>query len=527
MQKALVYCRVSTEEQVREGYSLDAQEKFCRKFAEANDYQVLEVFRDEGKSGTNLNRPALQDLLAKCQQDKSISLVIVQETDRLARNTKDHLTVRAILKKSGIKLISVAQPMLDDSPEGNMIDTILASVNQFQSDINSRKTSKGLQEKFDSGWWPGIAPVGYKNKTINSRRIIINDREKWHLVRKGLKMYQTGNYSAVEIADFFHKKGVASRSGKRICDSKINTLLKNLFYAGILRWNGQENIGKHKPMITINEHRHILSIMEAHNYHACRRRKHNFLLRGFVFCSICGQRYTAEKHPHKKVEYYHCSAVKRKHSNRGQNVEVADLERRVEDQFKNIQFSDDFITRVVQRVKAFYDERKAEKEQEKRVLLNKKMGIEKKRGIAEEKLISGVLDNDDFVRIRDRFRIEMNHIQNSLDELEAQREIDTETVRKVLLLSRNIYQGYVTSPYEIKRLYLSFFWEGLFVRNKQIVQAKPTKLIKALLQEKQVILRGDWYPSPRIIITLENWKYMASLKERLLELKRVKKELGL
>ena len=142
MQKALVYCRVSTEEQAREGYSLDAQEKFCRKYAEDNDFQVMEVFRDEGKSGTNLNRPALQDLLAKCQDDKSISFVLVQETDRLARNTKDHLTIRAILKKAEVKLISVAQPMLDDSPEGNMIDTILASVNQFQSDINSRKSQK-------------------------------------------------------------------------------------------------------------------------------------------------------------------------------------------------------------------------------------------------------------------------------------------------------------------------------------------------------------------------------------------------
>lgn len=143
---------MSTEEQANEGYSLDAQEKFCQKFAEVNGYKIVGVFRDEGKSGTNLNRPALQDLLAKCQQDKSIDSVIVQETDRLARNTKDHLTIRAILKKAEVKLISVAQPMLDDSPEGNMIDTILASVNQFQSDINSRKTKKGLQERFESGW---------------------------------------------------------------------------------------------------------------------------------------------------------------------------------------------------------------------------------------------------------------------------------------------------------------------------------------------------------------------------------------
>ena len=64
MKNALIYCRVSTEEQAKEGYSLDAQEKFCTKFAENDDYRIVGVFRDEGKSATSLNRPALQDLLA-------------------------------------------------------------------------------------------------------------------------------------------------------------------------------------------------------------------------------------------------------------------------------------------------------------------------------------------------------------------------------------------------------------------------------------------------------------------------------
>ena len=155
------------------------------------------------------------------------------------------------------------------------------------------------------------------------------------------------------------------------------------------------------------------------------------------------------------------------------------------------------------------------------------MTLERKRSIAEEKLINGVLDNDDFIRIRDRFKGELVHLQNEMDELEAQREIDTESVRNLLLLTRNIYQGYKTAPYEIKRLYLSFFWEGFWVRNKRIVQTRPTLLIEALLLERQVIIRGNGSPCSKLIITLENWQYMALLKERLLELKRVRKKLGL
>lgn len=493
MQKALVYCRVSTEEQANEGYSLDAQEKLCRKFAENNGHIIAGVFRDEGKSGTNLNRPALQDLLARCQQDKSITSVIVQETDRLARNTKDHLTIRAILKKAGIKLISVAQPMLDDSPEGMMIDTILASVNQFQSDINSRKTKKGLQEKFDSGWWPGWAPMGFISETKDEKKIVAPDPERWDLIKKAFNMYLTGSYSAIEIADILFREGLRSKTAKRICNSVMISTLKNPFYAGIMRWKGQEKIGKHKAMITPGEFQRVQAIMESHNLHACRRRKHNFLLRGFVFCDICGQRYTGEKHrSDKQVDYYHCSATSRKHSNRGQNIEVRDLERQVENRFRYIQFSENFINLVLKKVRKFYEEGKAQRERDKRALLNKKMGIERKRDIAEEKLIAGILTNDDFIRIRDRFKQELMAIQNEIDNMEAQREIDSETVREILLLSRDIYQGYKKAPYEIKRLYLSFFWEGFWVKDGKIIKAKPTKLIENLLQEKQVILRSNW-----------------------------------
>lgn len=519
MKKALIYCRVSTEEQAREGYSLDAQEKFCRTYAENNGYKVTGVFRDEGKSGTSLNRPALQELLTKCQQDHSIALVIVQETDRLARNTQDHLAVRALLKKAGVALVSVAQPMLDDSPEGRMIDTILASVNQFQSDINSRKVKKGMQEKFDSGIWPHHAPLGYLNKTINERRMIVSDPERWHLVKAGLKMYLTGNYSALEIAEKLYQKGLQSRNGKMICNSIMIKILRNPFYAGIMQWSGQERIGTHRTMISMKEHHQILTTMDAHNLHACRRRKHSFLLNGFVFCAICGQRYTAEKHRKgKSVDYYHCAARSRKHSNKGQNIIVKELEKQVAEQFRKIQFSQDFIELVIEKVKKFYEKNKSKQEALKRAILNKRMNIERKREIAEEKLIAGVLGNEDFTRIRDRFKTELESIQQELDELDSQREIDIETIRKVLVLTRNIYQSYKTASYEMKRLYLSFFWEGFLVRDKRIVEAKPTELFRALIDQEKVILRGKRWAFSKFIIILQNWQYMSKISHLLQEI---------
>ena len=493
MQKALIYCRVSTDEQAQEGYSLDAQEKYCRQFAQNNGYDVFGVYRDEGKSGTKLDRPALQEMLAKIQQDKSINAVLVQETDRLARNTKDHLTIKALLQKEDTRLISVAQPMLDDSPEGNMIDTILASVNQFQSDLNGRKTKKGLQQKFDSGWWPGWAPLGYVNVVMGGdpngdreRKIVKKDDQKWHIIKEGFKMYLTGRYSVEYINDELYQKGLRSKNGKRLSHSIMTSTLKNPFYAGIMKWNGQEKKGNHPTMISVNQYRRIIEIMNSHNQYACRRRKYNFLLRGFVFCNICGQRYTAEKH-RKKRDYYHCATM-RGHSNQGQNVEISELESQIEQEFKNIQFSEDFILLVLRRLKDLYLQQHETIAQKTQILYNQKKAVEVKRDKVEEKLLAGVISDDDFARLRNKFRAELDGIQNQIDELNSQKEYDVDVIQEVVKLTRNIYKTYQTAPYELKRQYLGLFWEKFLVQDKRIVKAVPTKLIQDLQHEQGIFI---------------------------------------
>lgn len=523
MNNCYIYCRVSTEEQADKGLSLDTQEKLCRDFAERNGYRVTGTYRDEGRSGTNLERPALQELLSRCTGDSATSAVIVQETDRLARNTADHLGIKSILKKAGVKLISIAQPMLDDSPEGMMIDTILASVNQFQSDINSRKTKRGVQQKFDLGWWPGWAPLGYINAALDGSddsgrtlNVIKKDPEKWELVREGFQMYLSGNYSADEIIDILHAKGLRSKQGKKVPHSVMVRTLRNPFYAGIMRWNNQERKGRHEPMITLQEHKHVLQIMESHNVHACRRRKHKFILRGFAFCNICGHRYVGEIHRAKKKDYYHCGSM-RLHSNRGQNVEVSVLEKEIEDQFQTIQFSHEFSELIISELKARRQEQRKTTSSEKQILHNRKKAIEAKRDKAEDKLLDGVILDADFARLRTKLNDQLAQIQDQMDDLEGHEELDIEAAREILRLSQNIHHAYKMAPYELKRRYLAIFWDKFLVQDKKIVEAIPTELIQALYDEQSVILMSGWRPSPPLIRTLQNRKYMKELRGLLQE----------
>lgn len=148
-------------------------------------------------------------ILLRVQEDKIINAVFVQDTDRLARNANDHLTIKALLQKHEVELISVSQPGITDSPEGNFMDLVIAGVNQLQSQITARKTIKSLEQKFWDGWWPTKAPIGYLNvgdPEDEKKRIVAIDEEKAPFIQQAFKMYATGDHSVLEVRDFLYKK---------------------------------------------------------------------------------------------------------------------------------------------------------------------------------------------------------------------------------------------------------------------------------------------------------------------------------
>ena len=504
MEHALIYCRVSTEEQAEDGHhSLNTQLKLCKRaIEESNKFKLAEdgVFEDPGRSATNMNRPGLQDMLLQVQEDKTIKAIFIQDTDRLARNANDHLTIKALLKKHGVELISVSQPGITDSPEGNFMDLVIAGVNQLQSQITSRKTLKSLEQKFKDGWWPGFAPVGYLNAgdpSDEKKRIVITDEGRAPFVQEAFKMYATGDYSVLEVRDAFYKKGLVSARGARIAHSKMIEMFKNPFYTGEMRWRKMINKGNHPPLIDKDLYERVQIVMAEHNRYACRRRKFNFILRGFMFCFICRQRYTAEHHFKKNKSYYHCNRAGDQIKCSDKYVEVWDLEEQVANLFQQIQFSQSFIDKVITRVEKMYKGRKDEINKEKRQFIAQKLAVEQKRDIAEEKLFSGLITDEDFARNKKKFREQIEALNDEIYKLDKKLDIKLEEAQEVLALVRNIYKTYVNAPDELKRLYLGLFWERFEAAEKVIKKAEPTDLIKAMIKERSIILADNTLPQTR------------------------------
>src|SRR3989344_1385247 len=332
--KGIIYCRVSSQEQVQ-GTSLEGQKEACLRYAEEKGIGVDKIFVEKGESATAANRTELIKTLDYCRDNSgNIAAFIVWKLDRFARNTTDHYGLQAQLMKYGTVLHSVAEPMISEGPVGKVLEAVLAGFAQFENDIRKQRCEGGMQRRIAEGIWPWQPPIGYTHskKRLDRRKTHPDelDLERFSLIQRGLKEYTTGNYSIIALTDFLNKIGLRTRTNKAVFKQLVDKMLQNKFYAGILNnpWTGEEYPGLHQPMITLEEFEQIQLIKSGRslNRGVLRQYPHpDFPLRQFIKCS-CGHNYTGswQTGRNKRYAYYRCD--NKKCGNYGLNIRKDDLE---------------------------------------------------------------------------------------------------------------------------------------------------------------------------------------------------------
>jgi site-specific DNA recombinase len=497
MKKAVIYTRVSTEEQTKSSHlSLGVQEVECRKRAEALGFSVVKHFSDPGKSGGDFKRPGLIEMMNYVSDEKNkIEAVITLCSDRLARDVILHKTLMNELKKKNVQLKFVNGVEFEDTPEGTLIDTIFASLNQFHKDNTAFRTMQVIKSKVLSGFYCSRVPLGYKNiRDKEDRAGIIVDKDTAPFIKEIFELYSTGNYSGVELRDIMHKRGLRSYYRQKLDDSKIYYILKNPFYYGKVKWGDIEvEKGIHTPLITKELFDACQGVMKTYTDKHCHRCKHDFLLRGFIFCHSCGSRYTAEFHYNKRIGYYHC--CKRQECNNRVNIEYKELEKKVENLFKRLSFSDDFIQMIIDEAKIEYKERMSKITSQKDLLQGQKSSLEAKRTIAENKLLNGTLDDNTFTRIKNEINKDIDGLDLGIYDVEQQRELDIDFIQEVLRFSKNIYEAYIKAEKPFKRRYINFFWDKIEVFGKDIKKANASPLFEELIKLNKLYVRAQKSPS--------------------------------
>ena len=218
MRKAIGYIRVSTEQQVDEGVSLEAQKAKIVAWCKANDYDLANVFMDAGISGKSMDkRTGLADALKAVKKDM---VLVVYSLSRLARSTQDTLSIADGINKAGADLVSLTERIDTTGAMGKMMFTLMAAFNQLERDVTSERTKAALQHKKAKGEKYSTTPFGYE--AIEGR--LIEVKAEAQIVANIMQQRQSGS-TLVEIATHLNASGILGKKGGKWHASTVRYLI--------------------------------------------------------------------------------------------------------------------------------------------------------------------------------------------------------------------------------------------------------------------------------------------------------------
>ena len=221
METAIGYIRVSTEGQVTDGVSLDAQRERIGAWCVANGYAMAEVFVDAGISGgRSHNRPGLQAALdAVCQ---SRGVLVVYSLSRLARSTKDTIAIGERLDKSSADLVSLSERIDTTSAAGKMMFRMLAVLAEFERDQISERTSTAMKFNAAKGERVGKVPFGF-DLSDDGVTLVPNAMEQEAVAV--IRELRAGGFSLRDIAEDMNRRQVPTKEGRPWTHSTIQRIV--------------------------------------------------------------------------------------------------------------------------------------------------------------------------------------------------------------------------------------------------------------------------------------------------------------
>ena len=195
---AAIYTRVSTDDQAREGTSLAEQRDRLQAYCKSQGWQIHDVYEDDGFSGKNLDRPAMQRLIEDARQ-KQFDVVVVYKLDRLSRSQKDVLyLLEDVFEPAGIGFKSATEPFETTTPFGKAVIGMLAVFAQLERDTIQARTQGGKHRRLAEGALVSVPRTfGYTYDKANKQLLVNPAEAEW--VRRIFQWYVHGDETGQKL----------------------------------------------------------------------------------------------------------------------------------------------------------------------------------------------------------------------------------------------------------------------------------------------------------------------------------------
>ncbi len=304
IQNCVIYTRVSSKEQMDTNQSLEWQKKYCMEYAIKNKLNINGYFGGTYESAKSDERKEFSRMLksVKASREK-ISFILVYSLDRFSRTGDSAIYISSQLKKAGVNIMAVTQPIDTNSHAGALQQNIQFIFSKYDNDLRRQKSIDGMREKLLRGGWIGKAPVGYSYERGTATQTI-KLSEKADLIKLAFECRAKG-HTYQQIATKLASLGL------KIHFQKIAEMFKNPFYCGYISHqflNGEIVEGKHPPLV---DKKLFLRANEFRKTEGYKSQKENdFLpLKGFIKEVESGAPFTGYLVKKKGLYYYKANKV--------------------------------------------------------------------------------------------------------------------------------------------------------------------------------------------------------------------------
>jgi site-specific DNA recombinase len=321
--RCAIYTRKSTEEGLEQEFnSLDAQRESAEAFIRSQTNEgwtcLPTRYDDGGFTGGNMERPALQRLLADIAAGK-IDLVICYKVDRLSRSLLDFAKMMETFEQHGVSFVSVTQQFNTATSMGRLVLNVLLSFAQFEREIIAERTRDKMAATRRKGKWSGGMPVLGYDLDPRGRRLHVNDEEA-ERVRAIFALYLE-HQALLPVVQELARRGwlgkcwqtrnSRQRGGRPFTKTSLYRLLTNVLYAGKVRYKDEIHDGEQPALIDADTFQRVQALLRSHGPEVGPPSLHRFtaLLKGLLRCVCCDCAMTPSHTTRKgglRYRYYTC-----------------------------------------------------------------------------------------------------------------------------------------------------------------------------------------------------------------------------
>ena len=241
--RVALYVRVSTEDQAKEGFSLDAQMKRLEAYCRSKLWTPVRQFIDDGHSGRTTDRPAYKEMMSSMDEWDTL---LVMKMDRIHRNSVNFAGMMDILKKNGKAFTSIQEKFDTTTAMGRFVMDIMQRIAQLESEQIGERVRMGMEKKASSG--KGMLGSGHPYGYMYDDGALKIDLDEALTVRAIYALYMK-KLSAMDIARTLNDAHIPAKKGGAWNRQSIHGILQNPLYTGQFRWGGTNRRGTHAAII--------------------------------------------------------------------------------------------------------------------------------------------------------------------------------------------------------------------------------------------------------------------------------------